>query len=108
MGQVEQQAKRLLGDAVLGEVEQDVLEAEGELVEAFGIVAEQVAHLERLGSGIMRSQRLPGVRAGDICHGEYPSGWSRMEYPRQGKGAMEKRKREFEKTDEPLAASRIK
>src|SRR5262249_22759941 len=67
-GQVVEQRHRLLGDAVLGEVEEDVAEAEGELVEALRGLAEQVAHLERLDLLEVGLRGLPGLRLRRLGH----------------------------------------
>ena len=60
-GQIEEQPHRFFRDAVLGVVEQDVLEAERKLVEPLGVVAEQIAHLQRSDLLIMGVEGLPGV-----------------------------------------------
>src|SRR5262249_29710355 len=65
-GQVVQQAEGLLGDAVLGEVEEEVIELEVELVEPLRVLGEQVAHVNVLDLLVVLPEGLPGAPLGRL------------------------------------------
>ena len=68
-GEVEQQPHRLLGDAVLGVVEQQVTRAQREPREPVGVGGEQLAQVHR-GHGFgMSLERPPRGRPGETGHG---------------------------------------
>jgi hypothetical protein len=57
-------------DAVLGVVEVEAVELEGELFRAVGVEREEVAHFEFLGGVVVLQQVLPGGEGGDGAHDE--------------------------------------
>ena len=60
----DEQAERLVGDAVLRVVEVDTVDLDGELLTALGIVGEQVAEVDvaQLGRSARRARATPGSR----------------------------------------------
>ena len=68
-GQIDQQAHGFAGDAVLGVIEQQVIQAQREPREAVAVAGEQIAQMHR-GHGLgMALERPPGGRAGESGHG---------------------------------------
>ncbi|MNF82658.1 hypothetical protein D3C84_649690 [compost metagenome] len=71
LGQIDEQLEGLLGDQVLGVVDQDVaLIGEGELVETLGILGEQIFQPGLFVRCKVGFQRLPGLGLGwiDVFH----------------------------------------
>ncbi len=71
--QVQQQGEGLIGETVLGIIEQQIIEADRILVEALRIVVEQLAHMDIGHLRIMRLQRLPGLQLIQPGHDQYAS-----------------------------------
>ncbi len=67
-GKVEQQAQGFIGDAIFGEIQQNVVEAEGEFLEPLGILREEVAHMRRGDFLVMGRQGFPLVGLGKGAH----------------------------------------
>ncbi len=67
-GEVEQQRQRLGGDAVLGEVDQQVVEPQRKALEALGVLGEQLAQMAALDGLGMARERLPRSGGGETRH----------------------------------------
>ena len=65
----DEQLHRFAGDAVLGVVEQDLLEAQRKAVEAAGVGGEQLAHVAAVDGAPVRGQVTPRGRLGQCGHG---------------------------------------
>jgi hypothetical protein len=59
-GEGKEKRQRLVDDAVLGKIEEDVLQRQGKLLAAFRIGGEEVAHLPTGDLALMRGESLPG------------------------------------------------
>jgi hypothetical protein len=57
--QIEQQAERLFGNAVLGIIEQEIIEAQRKTLEPLGIAVEQLTQGHAAHVGGMGGKRLP-------------------------------------------------
>ena len=68
----EEQGERFVGDAVLGEVQQDVLEPQCEKVESDRILSEEIAHVDHSHALVVRLKRRPCARFGEFGHGWFP------------------------------------
>ena len=63
-GEVAQELHRLLGDAILRVVQQQILELQGELTKTLGILGEEIPHVDAGHLLLVCFQRLPGCRGG--------------------------------------------
>jgi len=69
LGQLQQQAERFGGDAVLGVIHEDVVEAHGELAEAFRVLREKALHVDAFYGRAVGNQLFPGVGGGGSIFG---------------------------------------
>ncbi len=63
-----QQRHRLVRHAILREIEEQILEAQRQLLEAFRIVREEVAQVHRCDGGVMCGESFPGGRLSERVH----------------------------------------
>jgi hypothetical protein len=68
-GEGAQEGEGFLGDAVLGEVEEEAVELEGEFLEAVGVLREEVAHGDGLHGVVVGLEIRPTGGGGEGSHG---------------------------------------
>ncbi len=68
-GQLTEQRHRLVGDPVLGVIQQDLPPAQGEALEALGVGGEEIAHVHVGHLFVVAGERLPGGAFGQAGHG---------------------------------------
>ena len=67
VGEPSEQRQRVIGDSMLGEIDQEVLEPHGIPIESIRIGIEQIPHVNRRGLLMMGFQFLPYGRSGDVA-----------------------------------------
>jgi hypothetical protein len=70
--QLDQQAEGFRGDAVLGVVHEDVLEADGELLKALRVLRKEPLHVNRLQARMVDRKFFPGRGGGGVDFGQHP------------------------------------
>ena len=69
-GEVQEEAEGFIGDAIFGEIQENVAEAKGEFFESFRVFGEKIAHVDRREGLEMRKECLPRMGLGEGAHGD--------------------------------------